>query len=257
MNESDFLNYFDINKKNNTLILKRDIINETIDAYDVYTYIQDNYKFCAEVLKIGKDVQDISNFQIKDLFWEIQVDEENKHFTTINKDLYSKDLSQFIHCCVGSKNSSTFKIPKSIRVIKSGCFYFDFDSYLDNEIVLKKIVLNEELEEIEDFAFCGEAVGQKIIINDNLSILHNNSFDCNGLDFQIHKNPHFKMENGMLIYLPYKIVLKAEPEAIIKNLETILNENCKHLHSAILFAIKKALFDLANRLNTNMAKEIE
>lgn len=257
MNESDFFKYFDIDKKNKALVLKRDIIIESINAYDVYTYIQDNYNFCAGVLRIGKCVQDISNFQMKDLFWEIQVEEGNKHFATINKDLYSKDLTQFIHCCVGNKNSSTFTIQKGVKVIKNGCFNFDFDSYPEDEIVLKKIVLNAELEEIEDFAFCGGAVGQKIIINDNLSILHYNSFDCYGLDFQISNNPHFKIENGILIYLPLKLVLKTEPEAIIRNLETILSKNCKILHSAILSAINKALSDLANHLNTNIAVEIE
>ena len=256
MEDAKFDKYFTYKQETKTLCLLKNIKEEIFDD-EVDTYIRDNYDSDTTTLFIGKDVSDISNFIMRNHFYSsIEVDMDNNYFQSYNDCLLSKDLCDMYYCQLPF-DKKNFTLPKGVKRIMPFCFNFEYYYFADDEIKLKNIIFNDELIELKENAFNGSFNGQRIFINKKLNCLNDNSFNCNGLDFQVKDNINFKIENGMLMYIPLKLVLKAEPEKIIENLGTILRESCKHLHSAILSAVDEAMSDISNNLNTTMARNLE
>ena len=103
---------------------------------------------------------------------EINVDEENKYFCSIDGVLYSKDVT-ILHACPGAKTE--IDIPATVKEIVGGAFYCCMD--------LKDFEMPASLESIGDMAFFECLSLTKIELPDNLQSLGTNAFyRCENLE---------------------------------------------------------------------------
>lgn len=121
-----------------------------IDIPDSVTYLgSEAMTGCSrlETVNIGKGVSYIDNCAIgSDVLKAVNVDRENKYFTSENGVLYSKDKTEL---CIYPVNAEgkVYRIPDSVKVIRPGA--------IGNSNYLEKIYVGEQTEKIGNGNFYG------------------------------------------------------------------------------------------------------
>ncbi len=158
-----------------------------------------------EVVEIPEKITNINtNFGATSIK-EINVDENNLKYTSINGNLYDKKVETLIRYC---SNDSTVTLPETVKEIKSGAFA--------GQSNIKNINLPEKLTTICGFFLQGTNVSS-LYIHENINSISISAFTTLNVDITIAENNQtYKSEQGMYI-------LSKDGETLIavsKNLET-------------------------------------
>ncbi len=140
------------------------IIPEEIDGLPVIELsggdvFSDNHK--VKYVKIPSTVTTISSkaFNLCDELINIDVDENNTAFSSLNGVLYNKDLTKLV-CFPCGKPDNSYTVPKSVKIISDYAF--------DHCFSLNEVLMYNNVTEIGDgaFSFCWNM--SKIHLSDNL-----------------------------------------------------------------------------------------
>lgn len=100
-----------------------------------------------ETVNIGKGVSYIDNWAISsDVLKSVNVDPNNKHYTSKNGILYNKDKTELCIYPVNAKGK-VYRIPDSVKIIRPGA--------IDNSNYLEQIYVGKNIKEIGNSNFYG------------------------------------------------------------------------------------------------------
>ena len=126
---------------------------------------------------------------------EINVDEKNQNYCSIDGNLYNKDTTEIVQYAIG-KNEKSFTVPNGVATIKDSSFIacnleilICSDSVTNIELYsiyaskdLKSVILGKNTRRIGDHAFANCVSLETIEIPQSLSYIDENAFaDCNNL----------------------------------------------------------------------------
>ncbi len=117
--------------------------SKPVSAVGKFTMNTDEY---VETIYIGKDVEyiDETSFFYCKMLKSVEVDKANKHFTSVDGVLYTKDMKKLILYPI-MKEDTVYTIPEGVERVGSCAFY--------KNSTLTKIDLPKTLKEIGDMAF--------------------------------------------------------------------------------------------------------
>ncbi len=151
----------------------------------------------------------------------IEVDKENKFYTSIDGVLYNKDVTTLIHFPI-NKESKKYTLPSSVTKIERCSMV---------SINLEEIILPFGLESIEAHAFYSTEKIKKISIPSNVSKIGYQAFEgCSNLEEIVvdDKNGSFTTLNGVLYNNDMGILIKYPS---LKKDKKFIVENCKVIES--------------------------
>lgn len=134
-------------------------------------------------------------FSVCENLIEINVDEKNQNYCSIDGNLYNKDTTEIVQYAIG-KNEKSFTVPNGVATIKDSSFIacnleilICSDSVTNIELYsiyaskdLKSVILGKNTRRIGDHAFANCVSLETIEIPQSLSYIDENAFaDCNNL----------------------------------------------------------------------------
>ncbi len=178
-------------------VVKTDILNA-----DIHTSCKligfEAFKNCTLLnnIRIPSGVTHIGVFATSGSFKNIEVEESNANYKSINGNLYTKDGKELIQYARG-KVDDVFSVPDGVTIIGKNAFVYCnslLEVYLPNSVIslgdgcfsfcnsLVNIHLSENLTEIGENAFVGCAVKSVTIPNGVVSIGRSAFSFCNSLE---------------------------------------------------------------------------
>ena len=128
-----------------------------------------------KTINVHKDVSKIEKraFNGIDTLENINVDEDNPYYVSVDGIVYTKDMKTIVSYPSGKKDTK-FIVPDTVT--KIGSYAFSYNSYL------KEVVLPTNLEEIEYAAFYKVYNLEKVNLGNNLKIIGDYAFNITNLD---------------------------------------------------------------------------
>lgn len=129
----------------------------------------------APTIYIPEGVEEISETAFVGCGANLEVDERNKNYSSIDGVLFNKDKTELLHFPLLREGSYT--VPKGVKIIGKCAFYMG-GSLLD------EIILQEGLERIEDYGLCmsvSTTIDQKIkdiTIPNSVTYIGENAIGC-------------------------------------------------------------------------------
>ncbi len=147
-------------------------------------------------ISIGKSVDNADAFMFKDYseLTEIKVEGDNNKFASVNDILFLKDMSEIISYPAG-KDSQEFVVPDSVNKINEYAFA--------NNSLIKRVILNENLESIEFAAFMNCNNLSSLVVPVDVKEIKDMVFNgCDNMTISCFKNSNvynYAVENGIKI----------------------------------------------------------
>jgi len=128
-----------------------------------------NIPFCLKSLCNGSENYLWNEpFLMCDSLVNINVEEGNKYFTSIDGILYDKEVSQLVYC-PRNYNSKTLNIPNTVIKINDSAYSYNYN--------LEEIIIPKNIKVLESWVFsCCEKVS-KVELNDNIEIIETGVFN--------------------------------------------------------------------------------